>query len=74
MNYIYFFLIIFLIVLFFIICSRQNIEKFSFQHTLNQWERPFNSHNEGYYNAEPNKIPPLVYLYDYVDRKNVEFS
>jgi hypothetical protein len=55
-------------------CSHQNIEKFSFQNTLNQWERPFNSHNEGYYNAEPNKIPPLVYLYDYVDRKNVEFS
>jgi len=42
------------------------------QKTLKKWEDPFNSNNEGYYNAEPNKLPPLVPLYDYVDRKNVE--
>jgi hypothetical protein len=41
--------------------------------TLKNWELPFNTHNEGYYNAEPNGNPPLVPIYSYVDKENVLF-
>ena len=51
----------------------KNLDNALLQKTLETWERPFNTHNEGYYNAEPNKIPPLVPLYDYIDMKNVRF-
>ena len=43
------------------------------QKTLKKWETPFNSNDEGYYNLEQNKLPPLVPLYDYTDKRNVEF-
>lgn len=52
---------------------QKNLDNKLLQKTLKKWDDPFNSNNEGYYNAEPNRLPPLVPLYDYVDRKNVEF-
>ena len=36
-----------------------------FKRTLQQWEQPFNSHNEGYLNAEPCGVPPLVPIIDF---------
>ena len=36
-----------------------------FKRTLQQWEQPFNSHDEGYLNAEPYGAPPLVPIIDY---------
>ena len=52
---------------------QKNLDNKLLQKTLKKWEDPFNSNDEGYYNAEPNKLPPLVPLYDYEDRKHVEF-
>jgi len=53
--------------------DQKNLDNLLLQDTLKKWEAPFNSNNEGYYNAEPNKIPPLVPIYDYDDRKEVTF-
>ena len=34
--------------------------------TLKKWELPFNCHsNAGYYNAEPNGIPPMISICSY---------
>ena len=52
---------------------QKNLDNKLLQKTLKKWEDPLNLNNEGYYNAEPNRLPPLVPLYDYVDRKHVEF-
>ena len=52
---------------------QKNLDSKLLQKTLKKWDDPFNLNNEGYYNAEPNRLPPLVPLYDYVDRKHVEF-
>jgi len=39
------------------------------QKTLNNWEKPFNCHDEGYYNAEPLGNPPMVTICAF-NRKN----
>jgi uncharacterized protein YxeA len=48
---------------------QKNLDSKLLQKTLKKWEDPFNSNNDGYYNAEPNKLPPLVPLYNYSDKK-----
>jgi len=42
--------------------------------TLKRWEDPFNTNDEGYYNAEPGATPPLVPIYSYDDIKEVRFN
>ena len=37
--------------------------------TLRQWEKPYNTHNEGYYSAEPTGNPPLVPIYSYTKKR-----
>jgi hypothetical protein len=54
------------------ICGNQ-LDKMRLRRTLRQWEKPFNTHNEGYYNAEPRGLPPLVPLYAFTEMKNVLF-
>jgi len=53
--------------------EQKKLDSLYLSDTLKKWETPFNTHNEGYYNAEPNKIPPLVPLYSYLDKKEVKF-
>jgi uncharacterized protein YxeA len=52
---------------------QKNLDNVLLQRTLKKWEDPFNTHDEGYYNAEPNKGPPLVPLYSYEDMREVKF-
>ena len=53
---------------------QKNNDQKNLRQTLKQWEKPFNCNNEGYINAEPTGIPPLVPLYSYVQRNEVEFN
>lgn len=53
---------------------QKNIDQKNLRQTLKQWEKPFNCNNEGYLNAEPTGTPPLVPLYSYVQRNEVEFN
>jgi hypothetical protein len=53
---------------------QKNIDQKKLRQTLKQWEKPFNCNNEGYLNAEPTGLPPLVPLYSYVQRNEVEFN
>ena len=48
---------------------QKNLDNKLLQKTLKKWEDPLSSDNEGYYNAEPNKLPPLVPLYNYSNKK-----
>ncbi len=41
---------------------------------LKEWETPINTHNEGYLNAEPCGMPPLVPLYSYDEMKDIRFK
>ena len=43
----------------------------AFNKTLEKWEKPFNSNDEGYYNAEPRGGPPLVPIYSYLQMNKV---
>ena len=43
------------------------------QKSLKPWELPFNCNNPGYYNAEPNNIPPLVTMCSYQNIENVPY-
>ena len=47
----------------------QQRDKAMLRRTLKPWEVPFNCHNEGYYNAEPKGIPPLVTICSYESMK-----
>jgi hypothetical protein len=49
-------------------------DKSEFTQKLKEWEKPFNKHNEGYYNAEPCGRPPLVPLYSFTEWRDVQFS
>lgn len=51
------------------ICDQERLKK-----TLKKWETPFNRNDEGYWNAEPSGIPPLVTIYAYDDRHKVRFK
>ena len=55
-----FILIIIIIIIYYFYCKEIDKEDFTLAQTLNQWERPYNNNNEGYYNLEPTGIPPLV--------------
>ena len=50
-------------------CDQKRLKK-----TLKKWETPFNKNDEGYWNAEPSGIPPLVTIYAYDDRHKVRFK
>jgi hypothetical protein len=52
----------------------KHLDQKAFRKTLNQWEKPFNCHNEGYINAEPKGLPPLVPIYSFTEMKNVKFN
>ena len=41
------------------------------QKTLEKWEKPFNSNDEGYRNAESPSGPPLVPIYSYTPMKHL---
>lgn len=51
----------------------QNLDRKMLRKTLKPWELPFNCHNEGYYNAEPNGIPPMVTICSYENMKKSPF-
>jgi hypothetical protein len=44
---------------------QKNIDQVNLQKTLKKYEVPFNCMNDGYYNAEPNKLPPLISICSY---------
>jgi hypothetical protein len=43
----------------------KTIDDINLQKTLIKWEAPFNANDEGYYNAQPDGLPPLVPIYSY---------
>lgn len=52
---------------------QKHLDQAMFRRSLKSWETPFNCHNEGYYNAEPNGIPPMVSICNYENMKKSPF-
>jgi hypothetical protein len=52
---------------------QKNQDQQMLRKTLRQWEQPFNCNDEGYYNAEPKGIPPMVPISSYVDLQHKKF-
>jgi hypothetical protein len=52
---------------------QQKLDQQMLRKSLKPWETPFNCHNEGYYNAEPKGIPPMVTICSYENMKKSPF-
>lgn len=51
----------------------KHLDQEMLRRSLKAWETPFNCHNEGYYNAEPKGIPPMVTICSYENMKKSPF-